>query len=396
MAGAKSLVCRQIEEQDLGEVAALLTQGFKDQRSGAFWQQALARLADHDGPATMPRFGYALQANDAIVGVILLISTLLRTEEAPFVRCNLSSWYVCEPFRIYAPLLVSRALRHREATYFNLTAVPHTFPILHAQGFHPYCSGRFMAVAALARGPAGTEIVTGDSAGVSEAESTILTTHAAYGCISVVCRHGGQAHPFVFAPRRKFGVAGMALLAYCRQVADFVRFAGPLGRFLLKRGLLLVSIDADGPIDGLVGHFSAKQAEILPRRAPSAARRHGVSRNGRCSALNGFSQRRRRTREPRFRRRGRRAGLGRYAVRGRDLRIGGPDHAAHHVPVDHPGLAHHALDQRCGDPAPLTTTAPRQLRLVGACRRRPSPHGRARARSCSVTATPPRRAIEQV
>jgi hypothetical protein len=47
------------------------------------------------------------------------------------------------------------------------------------------------------------------------------------------------------------------ILAYCRDVPEFVRFAGPLGRFLLARGYPLVSIDADAAIPGLIGYHDA-------------------------------------------------------------------------------------------------------------------------------------------
>jgi hypothetical protein len=45
-------------------------------------------------------------------------------------------------------------------------------------------------------------------------------------------------------------VARYAYLAYCRDVEEFVRLAGPLGRFLARRGLPLVVIDGSRPIKG--------------------------------------------------------------------------------------------------------------------------------------------------
>jgi len=45
-------------------------------------------------------------------------------------------------------------------------------------------------------------------------------------------------------------------LAYCRQLDDFVRFAGPLGRFLAWRRFPLVVLDANGPIGRLIGWYS--------------------------------------------------------------------------------------------------------------------------------------------
>jgi hypothetical protein len=46
-----------------------------------------------------------------------------------------------------------------------------------------------------------------------------------------------------------------AQLIYCSDVADFVRFAGPIGRYLARRGKPFVIIDSNGSIPGLVGTF---------------------------------------------------------------------------------------------------------------------------------------------
>ena len=44
-------------------------------------------------------------------------------------------------------------------------------------------------------------------------------------------------------------------MIYCRDIAEFVRFAGPIGRFLALRGRPLVLLDANGPIPRLIGAF---------------------------------------------------------------------------------------------------------------------------------------------
>jgi hypothetical protein len=46
-----------------------------------------------------------------------------------------------------------------------------------------------------------------------------------------------------------------AQLIYCGDIGDFVRFAGPIGRYLARRGKPLVIIDSNGAIPGLVGTF---------------------------------------------------------------------------------------------------------------------------------------------
>jgi hypothetical protein len=72
----------------------------------------------------------------------------------------------------------------------------------------------------------------------------------------VWCETAERAYPFVFRPRLVKAVIPCAQLIYCRDIADFVRFAGPLGRFLARRGRPLVILDANGRIPGLVGLFS--------------------------------------------------------------------------------------------------------------------------------------------
>ena len=59
----------------------------------------------------------------------------------------------------------------------------------------------------------------------------------------------------MFMRRKKVGLP-VAYLAYCRDLNEFVRFAGPLGRFLLAHGFALVVLDCNGPISGLIGLYS--------------------------------------------------------------------------------------------------------------------------------------------
>jgi hypothetical protein len=86
-------------------------------------------------------------------------------------------------------------------------------------------------------------------------ERDILLQHGALGCISVWCVSAGRAYPFVFRPRTVKKLIPCARLIYCRDIGDFSRFAGPLGRYLARRGKPLVVVDADAPLPGLIGMF---------------------------------------------------------------------------------------------------------------------------------------------
>ncbi|MGA8690213.1 MAG: hypothetical protein WB662_09990 [Methyloceanibacter sp.] len=159
-------------------------------------------------------------------------------------------------------MLVSRALKYKHVTYFNITPAPHTVPILEAQGYVRYCVGRFVCVPALSAWSYGSRVkavAPGMCADedLPSSEIELLQAHANYGCMSLTCSSANRRHPFIFALRRKFGFLPYAYLAYCRDLEDFVRFAGPLGRFLAWRGFPLVVLDSNSPLRGLIGTYSA-------------------------------------------------------------------------------------------------------------------------------------------
>ncbi len=254
------LHCRQIEEADIDAVASLLARGFPA-HNGRFWLGAFAQLTRHQPPPGLPKYGYLLESGGGVVGAILLICSTMRTGGVDATRCNLSSWYVDPPFRAYAPMLVSQALRHKDVTYLNVSPAPHTRPIIEAQGFSRYCDGIFIAVPMLNGLFGGPKVAVFEAQRPPEAEfdpgdREILLQHAALGCISLWCVTSERAYPFVFRPRVVRGGVPCAQLIYCRDVGDFVRFAGPIGRLLARHGRPFVIIDANAPIPGLLGWYS--------------------------------------------------------------------------------------------------------------------------------------------
>lgn len=259
--------CREISEADLDGVADLLTRGFAG-RSREYWMRGLRRqAARRDLPQGYPRFGYMLDHEGKPVGVLLLLYTLRPSEGELAVHCNLSSWYVEPAFRNYAPMLTKIAQRHREVTYFNISPASRTWPIVEAQGFKAYCRGLFFSFPLLSRPMAGmsVEIVaagTAEITGLPASDLELLTRHAAYGCLSLVCRSASGVMPFVLLPMRirQGWISPPAMqLIYCRSVGDYVACAGAIGRALLRQGKLSVFLDANGPIEGVVGFYTEKR-----------------------------------------------------------------------------------------------------------------------------------------
>ena len=250
--------CREMQADDVEQVIDLLTRGFP--RKPDYWAAALRRLENHRHPLDLPKYGYVIDDAGRIVGVVLLIFTVVSTSEQREVRCNVSSWYVEPAYRSYASLLSLRAIRRQKVTFFNVSPAPHTWTILESQGFVQFASGRMIAAPAFNRRLPSVRVQSVDrllqsGPDLAQREIDVLWHHVEYGCISLICDLDGNRHPFVFGTHLRYGFLPVAHLVYCRTVDDFIRFAGPIGRFLLQRGYAFVIFDSNGPVPGIVGRY---------------------------------------------------------------------------------------------------------------------------------------------
>jgi hypothetical protein len=256
-AGSSKIRVREITHADVSGVIDLLTRGFPE-RGRRFWVEVLARLTQHRSPAGLPKFGYLLESAGAPVGTILLIYAKVPSSIDAAIRCCVSSWYVEPSYRGYACFLAAKALSHKGVTYLNITPAPHTRPIATVMGYSQYSAGCFVALPILNRSRCKARVEAFDPQRhqhVGSFEHELLLCHSDYGCISlwVETKDGGE--PFVFRPRSLKGILPIAQMVYCRDVEHFVRFAGPIGRYLAARGRPLVMLDANGPIAGLAGKY---------------------------------------------------------------------------------------------------------------------------------------------
>jgi hypothetical protein len=254
---------REIEESDVEAIADLLTRGFVH-RSREYWLLGLRRQGARSLPPDAPRYGYLMESNGKPVGCLLLIYSTKTIDGTTTICCNNSSWYVDPEFRNYAALFASMTQKRKDVTYFNVTPAVPTWPILEAQGFRVYCRGLYFSFPVLSRNQRGmrVEAVTADIAsvvGLPDDDLSMLKRHAGYGCVSLVCRTADDVVPFVFFPlRKRRGIIPLPALqlGFCHDIADYVRCAGAIGRYLLGRGSPVVILDANGPMTGLAGIYS--------------------------------------------------------------------------------------------------------------------------------------------
>lgn len=257
---------RQISEADTAEVVDLLTRGYRV-HPREFWRDIFAGLSRRSVPDGFPRYGYVLESGGKPVGAILLIFSTVWIDGAATIRCNGSSLYVDPAFRIYAPLLLGRALKEKNVTVLNLTAAPHTHKMVEASGFARFSNGRFATVPVFSRAPkdAGIRVIGASQepdAPFNPQDRQLLLEHADFGCTSLWCVANREAYPFVFQ-RRAGRRLPFAQLVYCRNVESFVRFARPIGLYLLRKLQPLVILDANGPIPGLFGKYFSNRPRFF-------------------------------------------------------------------------------------------------------------------------------------
>jgi hypothetical protein len=253
--------CRLIEDEDIDSVVDCLRRGFP-YRLKAYWARAMARMSERPPLEGFPKYGYLLEAENGVVGVILLIYS--QTDAAGTgVRCNLSSWCVDKQFRGYALVLHAMAVKRKDVTYVNVSPAPHTRRAIEVGRFKRFCEGQivFAPILSAARRDvrvAPFAVAAPEAALLSQSEREILAEHARLGCRSLVCVKDGVAYPFVFQRRAAFHrLVPCQQLIYCRGMDEFVQFAGSIGRYLLLRTWPIFLADANGPVKGLIGKYFA-------------------------------------------------------------------------------------------------------------------------------------------
>ena len=142
---AKSkIICREILDGDLEDMATLLARGFSA-RSRDYWLRGLKREQTRTIPDDYPRYGYMLEYEGRAVGVVLVLYAKTARFGHPAVMCNVGSWYVDEAFRGQGPRLLHLALNRKEVIYTDTTPSVPTYSFVERIGFKRYCSGLFFS-----------------------------------------------------------------------------------------------------------------------------------------------------------------------------------------------------------------------------------------------------------
>ena len=241
---------REISEQDLADVATLLTEGFPRRRLD-YWRRGFRNMHALPPVPGYPRYGYVLEAGGQLQGVILLL-TSQQGDAAP--RSCLSSWYVREPYRTKAPILYKLATMHEAGPHVNLSPSAHVVRMItRAFGFRSYTSGVCLvdATAALRRASGWrlSRFETGMTRDLPTRVADLARRHLGYGC-KVLLLDSQVASPELLIYRLKLVKEFIPCAQILHGTPDHVlAAAGPLMRHLLGQGILLAQVDVGEATD---------------------------------------------------------------------------------------------------------------------------------------------------
>lgn len=236
---------REITEDDLPVVVALLTEGFPRRRS-SYWRRGLENMHLLPRAPGYPQYGYLLEEDGAAQGVILVLSSLVNNTAA---RANDAAWYVRKGYRTKAAILYRLAVMQEDGVHVNVTPATHVVPITRAFGFKPYTGGVCLINASASLRPAHgwrlkryVPALRGD---LPADAAELAERHCRYGC-SVLLLDNGTAPIELVVYRLKLikGIIPCAQLLHGTP-EHVLAASGPLMRHLLTRGIFLALVDID-------------------------------------------------------------------------------------------------------------------------------------------------------
>lgn len=238
---------RAIDAETLGDALVVLGRGFPD-RDRAFWERGFARLGPGHDAAPL---GYLLGSGGENVGVLLTFrSERVRPDGGTRLVVNLAGWYVDPDHRWKAPMMLRHVVAGEGVVFTDLTPSHAVERINPALGFAPWNEGQvitFLPPWGALRARAAVEVTAFEDARAAltrPGDYDLLERHAAMGCIAAVLREPGGASPLLFRVRRRKGFR-VAQLVYAESRLTVLAHRTAIARFLVARGILVLSVDAD-------------------------------------------------------------------------------------------------------------------------------------------------------
>lgn len=252
---------RPIEHADVPSAIALMKRGFPAPARES-WAEFLDNIHARQGQELVGPMGYLLRKSDTDVGILLTFRSKRETASARSVDVvNLSGWYIDEPYRWYAPMMLKKVLNDKTAIFTDLSASEDVLKILPAFKFSPWTEGVLItslpqSLSHYRRDASVLRIDQVPVGAISNSELALLRDHEKLGCRACALKVNGIYHPLVFATRKRRNIPH-AYLIYAPDRKIVLSALGNLCAHLLLRGQFLLAMDCDEAECSGAGTFRA-------------------------------------------------------------------------------------------------------------------------------------------
>jgi hypothetical protein len=261
---------REIEEGDLPAVIALFAYAFPLRRP-TYWRRGFDNMRVLPAIPGHARYGFLFEADNKVQAVLLALGAQVGDTCR---RINLSAWCAHPTYRMMGGLLHAKVMKQKAESYLNLSPAEHVIPMLEPLGFKPYTGGVCLIDGRAAlRTDMGSRLIPYDPAkdnGLTAELAIIAERHYRYGC-TVLMLYRGSAPAELVIYRTKWikGVLPCGQVI-CGAPERVLAAAGPLMRYLLKRGIALALVDIIEPCDMIGTHTFWGRSLRYSRGTPPA------------------------------------------------------------------------------------------------------------------------------
>ena len=225
-----------IEEDDVGRVADFLHRQLNENVSSDAWARAL----DVSWTAERPNAGFMLTARDEVVGANIAFYSERVIDGRTERFCNLGAWCVLDDYRLHG-LRLLKALVAQDGYHFTDLSPSGNVPAINERLGFQYLDTTTAIVPNLpwptlpgrVRISANPRVIESTLSGAAlqiyrDHRSTAAARH-------LVASQGGRHCHVIFRKDRRKGLPLFASVLYLSEPDMFAAIAGPLGRYLLLR-----------------------------------------------------------------------------------------------------------------------------------------------------------------
>lgn len=252
---------RPIEQADVPSAIALMQRGFPEP-AAASWPEFFENVNARQGNELVGPLGYLLRKDENDVGILLTFRSKRDLASSHSVDVvNLSGWYIDEPHRWYAPMMLKRVLSDKAAIFTDLSASEDVLKMLPAFKFRPWTEGVLLTSLpqSFFRYRRDASVLHVDQippGAISETDLVLLKDHEALGCRACILEVRGAYYPLVFATRKRRNIPH-AYLIFAPDRKIVLSALGNVCAHLLQHGHFLMAIDCNAAECSGIGTFRA-------------------------------------------------------------------------------------------------------------------------------------------